>query len=141
MTLCPFSPLCLLRPLSFLSAFGFLGSLGARFATGAVAVAAIALVGAHAQRLNLCRGPQLDEFPHRRRKLAPALVDYRERPRERALDELQHLERTAGGFMLDRRQRPNSHALANFDRALDGLDVVELHRVLRLHAVFAQNAV
>src|SRR5690348_15741148 len=91
--------------------------------------------------MNLRRSEHLDESPHGRRKLPSALVNDRERPREGALGELQHLERSSAGFVLDRRERYDRHTLSYFDRAFDGLDVVEFHRVQRLNAMFAQYAV
>src|SRR5271170_4129803 len=68
-------------------------------------------------------------------------MDYRERAAESTFFEFQNLERAPFGLVLDRQSRHDRDAESDFDRPLDGLDIVELERVLRLDAVIAQDPI
>src|SRR5208283_1545948 len=68
----------------------------------AITIASRLLAEALRMRREVAGGQHLDEFARRRRQLAPALVDDRQRPRERSLLELEHLDRAARHLVLNR---------------------------------------
>src|SRR5260370_16035872 len=74
-------------------------------------------------RHDVAGGEHLDEFAHRGREFAAALVDDRERTEIGSFLELEHPQSTARDFVLDGHPRHNRASQPNLDRALDRLDV------------------
>src|SRR5208282_5779787 len=140
------------RLLGFVGLLGFLGAiravrvvvafgaLAAWRALGLVASLVASLVAANAGH-DVAGRQHLDKLAHRRRELAAALVDDRQRTQKAPFLELEHPQSAARDLVLDGHPRHDCASKANLDGALDGLDVVEFERVGRLDAVLAQDSI
>src|SRR5208283_3940170 len=124
-----------------------LGLLAARIAVAFRALSPrrplglVARLVAAGTRHDVAGSQHFDELAHRRRQLSAALVYDGERAEESAFLEFEHPQRAARHFVLDRHPRDDCASEPNLDRALDGLDIVELEHVGRLDPMLAQDSI
>src|SRR5205085_7584760 len=88
-----------------------------------------------------CLRQQFDELARGCAERAVAAIDETDRARPFGFGERDDGELAASLFIKHARTRHNRHAEANFDRALDRLNVVELGHLMNTDAVRAQDAV